>query len=526
LAPVPIADPVEVETRAAEFLERAGYYFANWNDLYAKWLAKVQALVADIDRIQFPRLPDKEDIAVITEGHGTGSGLALVQGYRGLLDLALKLWMHHFEFLNLGYAAYLDFFAFCRRAFPSIPDQSIARMVAGIEVDLFRPDDELKKLAALAVEMNVDDAFADVDQAERVDERLRATPEGRLWLARWDEVADPWFHFSSGSGYYHTDRIWIEHREIPLGFVRDYAAKLRRGEDIVRPLERLHAERDRISAEYAGLMTSAADRAVFEEKLRLARVVFPYVENHNFYVEHWGHATIWRKMRELGRMLVGAGFLTTEDDVFFLRRNEVTDVLWDLYSSWAVCASARGPTLWPDEVRRRRDILGALQRETPPPALGVPPERVTEPFTIMLWGITEESITQWLGTGTGDQQGELTGMAASPGVAEGPARVISSPGQIDELRDGEILVAPLTAPSWAPIFGKVRATVTDIGGIMSHAAIVCREYGLPAVTGAASGTLRIKTGQRIRVDGNVGRVTLLDEGVPSEDALGGGEMPA
>jgi hypothetical protein len=156
---------------------------------------------------------------------------------------------------------------------------------------------------------------------------------------------------------------------------------------------RLHAERDRISTEYAGLMTSAADRAVFEEKLRLARVVFPYVENHNFYVEHWGHATIWRKMRELGRM----------------------------------------------------------------PALGVPPERVTEPFTIMLWGITEESITQWLGTGTGDQQGELTGMAASPGVAEGPARVISSPGQIDELRDGEILVAPLTAPSWAPIFGKVRA---------------------------------------------------------------------
>jgi pyruvate, water dikinase len=68
--------------------------------------------------------------------------------------------------------------------------------------------------------------------------------------------------------------------------------------------------------------------------------------------------------------------------------------------------------------------------------------------------------------------------------------------------------------------------VTDIGGIMSHAAIVCREYGLPAVTGTASGALRIKTGQWIRVDGNVGRVTLLEEGVPFEHALGGGEMPA
>ena len=284
---------------------------------------------------------------------------------------------------------------------------------------------------------------------------------------------------------------------------------MRRGEDLARPLKRLHAERDRITSEYAALMPTDADRAAFHEKLRLARVVFPYVENHNFYVEHWAHAMIWRKMRELGRMLVDARFLADEDDVFYLRRNEVTDVLWDLYSSWAVGAPSRGPTRWPAEIRRRKDILRALEQQPPPPALGVPPERVTEPFTIMLWGITEESIAQWLGAGSDDEPGELTGMAASPGVAEGPARVIASPAQIDQVRDGEILVAPLTAPSWAPIFGKIRATVTDIGGIMSHAAIVCREYGLPAVTGTASGTARIRTGQRIRVDGNTGTVKIL-----------------
>ena len=259
-----------------------------------------------------------------------------MQNYRRLLDLALKLWMHHFEFLNLGYAAYLDFFGFCKRAFPGIPDQSIARMVAGIEVDVFRPDDELKQLARLAVELGVDGVFADTVDPERVDERLRSTPEGRQWLSRWDEAADPWFDFSSGSGFYHSDRVWNEHREIPFGFIRDYAARVRRGEDLARPLKRLHAERDRITSEYAALMPTDADRAAFHEKLRLARVVFPYVENHNFYVEHWAHAMIWRKMRELGRMLVDARFLADEDDVFFLRRNEVTDVLWDLYSSWAV----------------------------------------------------------------------------------------------------------------------------------------------------------------------------------------------
>jgi pyruvate,water dikinase len=95
-------------------------------------------------------------------------------------------------------------------------------------------------------------------------------------------------------------------------------------------------------------------------------------------------------------------------------------------------------------------------------------------------------------------------------VAEGPARVILSADGIGELEEGEILVAPLTAPSWAPVFGKIAATVTDVGGIMSHAAIVCREYGLPAVTGTAFGTKNVKTGQRLRVDGNTGQVTLLD----------------
>jgi pyruvate,water dikinase len=118
-------------------------------------------------------------------------------------------------------------------------------------------------------------------------------------------------------------------------------------------------------------------------------------------------------------------------------------------------------------------------------------------------------VKGWLGAGD-SADGGLKGFAASPGSAEGPARVIFSADQIAEVQDGEILVAPLTAPSWAPIFGKIRATVTDVGGMMSHAAIVCREYGLPAVTGTAFGTKQIKTGQRIRVDGNTGQVTVLD----------------
>jgi pyruvate,water dikinase len=87
-----------------------------------------------------------------------------------------------------------------------------------------------------------------------------------------------------------------------------------------------------------------------------------------------------------------------------------------------------------------------------------------------------------------------------------------SVADLDQVRDGEILVCPITAPSWGPIFSRIRATVTDIGGMMSHAAIVCREYGLPAVLGTGVATRVLKTGQKIRVDGNSGTVSVLGAG--------------
>jgi pyruvate, water dikinase len=152
--------------------------------------------------------------------------------------------------------------------------------------------------------------------------------------------------------------------------------------------------------------------------------------------------------------------------------------------------------------------LSVLAGQPPVPALNNPPEVITEPFTIMLFGITSEAIKRWL---VADKPGaDVTGMAAAPGIVEGIARVLRSPDQLGELKKGEILVTPVTAPSWAPVFGKIGGAVTDIGGMMSHAAIVCREYGLPAVTGTGNASTKIKTGQRLRVDGNTGTVTILE----------------
>jgi pyruvate,water dikinase len=128
----------------------------------------------------------------------------------------------------------------------------------------------------------------------------------------------------------------------------------------------------------------------------------------------------------------------------------------------------------------------------------------------MLWGITTERVREWLGAAGPAPADEIRGYAGSPGVVEGVARVILSAAELSEVQQGEILVCPITAPSWGPVFSKISAAVSDIGGIMSHAAIVSREYGLPAVVGTGDGTRRIRTGDRLRVDGGTGVVKILE----------------
>jgi pyruvate,water dikinase len=505
LSPVAITDPNVIGPRVPHFLERAGYYFQNWNDLYARWQKKIGRVIADLETVQFTDLPEMEDKQWITDGRGLSSSYDLMTRYNKLIELGLEGWQYHFEFLNLGYAAYLDYFGFCKQAFPDIPDLAVARMVSGIEVDLFRPDDELKRLAQAAVKLGVAGELKSGSAAEAIG-RVAKAKNGQQWLDELEKSKNPWFNFSGGTGFYHHDPVWAENLDLPFTFMRNYITKVEAGEKLARPLEAIRAERDRLAKEYSALLPTDEDRKTFQGKLGLARTVFPYIENHNFYVEHWHHSVFWRKMRELGRVFVSAGFTEAVDDIFYLRRDEIPVALFDMSSAWAVGTSPRGPKYWPREIKRRKGIVDALRKWSPPPALGVPPEVVTEPFTIMLWGITSDSISTWLGGGAG---AALKGFAASPGVVEGSARVITSAADLDQVLEGEILVCPITAPSWGPIFSRIKAAVTDVGGMMSHAAIVCREYGLPAVVGTGYATRNIKTGQKVRVDGTAGTVTML-----------------
>jgi pyruvate, water dikinase len=508
----PVAVPEsEIPARIPEFERRAGHYFQNWDSLLDSWHAKVRATIDEMEQLEFAPLPDVVPFDDIVSGKAMDGSQVLMENYDRLIALLYRNWQYHFEFLNLGYLAYLDFFGFCKEVFPGIPDQAIAKMVQGVDMELFRPDDELKKLAVKAVDMGLQKAF---DNPGDVAGTLRAVRDagGADWLAAYEAAQDPWFNFTVGNGFYGHDKYWKEHQEIPLGYIEDYIRRVDAGQDIMRPVDELVAEKDRIVSEYRELLQGET-RAQFDAKRGLAATAYPYVENHNFYIEHWTMGVFWRKVRELARVFADAGFWADPADMLYLNRNEVRDAIFDLVTGWAVGAEPTGPHYWPAEIERRRGIVDALSTRRPQPALNTPPAQITEPFTMMLYGITTEQVQQWLaGSEVGEDgaDGAITGMAASPGVVEGMARVVTSADQLGEVEEGEILVATITAPSWGPIFGKIKATVTDIGGMMSHAAIVCREYGLPAVTGTGSASTTIQTGQRIRVDGNAGRVTILE----------------
>jgi pyruvate,water dikinase len=415
------------------------------------------------------------------------------------------MWQHHFEFLLLGYGAYLTFAEFCREALPDIPDQHISQMVAGVDVDLFRADEELRRLARLAIETDVAGAFQEDRSPDEINAELSKSDAGKKWLEELEAIKDPWFNMGTGDGLYHYYGSWHDDPSIPYASLTGHIAALQAGEQIDRPTEEIAAERERLASEYGALMDEES-RGSFQELLGLSRAVFPYVEEHKFYCDYWFQSRFFNKVREFGALLAKHEFIADSEDIFQLSRHEVMQALEELALTWATGAPPLGPEVWPPIVARRAELLRKLEEWTPPPALGAMPDAVSDPAIVMLWGVTPQRLQQWASAGDGDR---LSGAPASPGTVEGPARVVRTLAQLNEVRAGEILVCTITSPAWAPIFSKIKGTVTDIGGIMSHAAIVSREYGLPAVVGTGTATSRIKTGQNVRVDGETGVVTLL-----------------
>ena len=263
---------------------------------------------------------------------------------------------------------------------------------------------------------------------------------------------------------------WKDDPTVPLGIVRSLAATPPRPAS-----ERTPAwERARDEVLEHSILGKGALRRIFLDRLERGRMLSQVREDTHFYVG-LAHPAERRCAMELGRRLAAVGGLDTAEDVFLLRMEELE----------------RLGRRWPpaeETVRRLREVVEDRRRRRA--ALANVPVVDEDPAQ------APEAVEGAL----------LTGEAGSAGVAEGPVRVIRGPAEFGKLQAGDVLVAPFTNPAWTPLFPRACAVGVDTGAAMSHAAIVAREYGVPAVMGVAGATTTLKDGQRVRVDGGRGAV--------------------
>ena len=307
---VGVTDPAEIKERTDEFMQRAFYYYENWERLYAQWKDKMRALIEDAQKLPPLALPKYEPLDNVRAGRGIASNHWLLDTYQKTLEGYFRMWHHHFEFLLLGYGAYMTFFAFCKKAFPEISDQSIARMVAGIEAEIFRPDDELRRLARVAVQLGVDEQFQDGSTVQTILESLKDMgAPGKKWLEELESSRHPWFNVNVGDGFYHYHRSWNDDLSLPFSALPSYIQQVQGGRQrwSARSTQLLE-ERAQLIADYRELLATDEDRAAFDQMIGLAHRVFPYVEGHKFYCEHWYTNLFFNKIREFGRLLADHGF--------------------------------------------------------------------------------------------------------------------------------------------------------------------------------------------------------------------------
>lgn len=230
-------------------------------------------------------------------------------------------------------------------------------------------------------------------------------------------------------------------------------------------------------------------RAANEINLKMA----PLTPDHHFYIDQGANAHVRLVLIALGEKLVEMGVLDQPDDVIFFRYNRLREFIGDPtgIDGRAIAKAAREKWLAANKVVPKDWVGTATKTQLDFPYLN-------------LWGFPDKFYRS-----TEEEYGKVKGIAGSPGVVEGIARVVGSVDEFDSLQQGEILVCQMTNPAWQVLYGKIIAVVTDAGGTVSHPAVLAREYGIPAVVGTSAGTYRIKTGDRIRVDGNAGVVEIL-----------------
>jgi len=482
-----LTDPEVIETRAAQHSQLLDYLRANWDEYYKGKIDEV------IEGLSFMR--SVNDSMSDKDLHN-----ALVRSEQ----INRRNWEIHFILMYPADGLYFEFEGFCKEH--GLEEKDMVMMLLGIDTMATRTDRALWELAKQAEESGISDLFLTNDD-EDIMKALESNPGATKWLASFHEFLDVYGHRITAAHLDVTFPTWIEDPSPVFGTVKTYIPKIRNGWDI-------NAERQKLlkNAKEAGEQFIAKlpeeEKERFKDLLEVGRKIYHFQEDHGFYIDGSSTADLHNVLMVCGRRLNKYGLLKDPKDVFYMTFVELVEIMESLVLNKLAAIYHYDRLCNGLLEERKRGWNQANELQEAPLTLGPIPEKVEDPIMIKVFGMIDEIIK----AGKVEElkvMDRFEGYSGAPGIIEGVARVITSFEDFPKLQQGDILVCPYTATAWTPLFPKIKAIVTDTGGMLTHAAITAREYGIPAVVGTWRATKTIKDGDTIRVDGNNGIVEVL-----------------
>lgn len=377
-------------------------------------------------------------------------------------------------------------------------DPQFLELVTGFDNKNFQIERRLWLLSKKAAELGLKDILIESDPQD-VFAKLEGAPSGIEWLSHFREFIDE-------DGWRSQRRAefaptWWEEPKPAIDAIKLY---LGLDGEFDLDAQREIAVQRRLAAEKEVLAKVPEDqRGWFSTLMKAAQQSGPYGEGHSYYCEDYCFGLTRRAFMEVGRRYAGAGTIESPEDIFFLLPDEIMKLtyVFERYDIRGIVSERR--TAWE----------AACETPNPPFMLGegVTPDDITKSLVQMADPIFFKALLGVLPEVRPELEADLYGTTGSPGIAEGIARVVVSDSDLSSIQAGDILVAATTAPSWTPVFHLIKGAVIDRGGSLAHAAIVSREFGIPLVINTLEGTEKIKSGQRIRVDADLGAVFILDK---------------
>lgn len=272
---------------------------------------------------------------------------------------------------------------------------------------------------------------------------------------------------------------WSETPDYVLGVLRGFQNSIEKS-NLLENRRKIVEQREQLVEKCRHKLSNPIKRAVFNHLLNRAGYGSVLRENlKNEVVKMM--ASLRMMLLELGRKLADSSLIADSDDIFFLNQDEIVQL-----------ARRQSKTDTKQVIAARRADYEKWQSISPPS---------------VIFGRFNPGT--YIPANVNAGANLLNGLAVSPGVVTGRARVILRTDDNEQVEAGDILVAPFTDPGWTPYFIPAGGIVMDQGGLLSHGAIIAREYGIPAVVNVGNATKIIKTGQRIEVDGDKGIVRIL-----------------